>query len=289
MNQGMALIVLFLVFISNAEAQKRIVIYDAVERRPIEFANVVVLKMKKGSISNSEGVATLAFDKIAATDTILVSHISYDPRTILYKDFELLDSIKLQPRVSSLSEVLVTSRSMNIANFRKVRSLGYLQRTDDGLLYMRPGEQIALALPNTDRISGFLSAVKLHFDKLLPDATFRVRLKEINNDGTWGSELIRDGVVIKPSKLREKIDLRAYSVLFPRAGVVVILDYLGDGKSYQSRMDARYCVYRLTKQHPEANTFANFMDSYHWAHWNTVLRNQQNPLNAQIQVDILSE
>lgn len=268
----------------NAQQQK--VIVDISSNEPIEYVNVLFFKQKKGVITNQKGIIVFTDSNIRSDDTIIISHVSFEPLFFLYKDFQSLDTIRMKPRLASLNEVLI-SPTIDLSDFNNETNIGYFQQKDDGAFYMRAGEQLGLKIENKRKMRGLLKEVKLHFYKLVPNASFRLRIKKINEDGTIGDELIPNGVVIIPKKLKPVISLIEYGIMLPKSGIFVVIDYLGDGSNYSNRILAPPIKYTCTTRYSEQNTYTNYMDAYKWNHWKTILRNEKNPPNVQIQIKVL--
>ena len=280
------LIFLGILFSTITHAQQKKIVIDSLTNEPIEFVNVLSLNLRKGVISNQNGEFIFDEPKINISDTLVLSHIGYKTLYILFREFQSKDTLKLEPKQTFLSEVFVKTKSKE-KKFKNKTTLGYFQHKYEGALYMRPGEQIGLIIENKANLTGKISEVQLHFEKLVTNATFRLRIKKINKDQNIGEELLPEGIVIKPNSLKPIINLSEYDIPLTEYGVFVFIDYLGDGKNYSNRIYATPIKYALTNRHTGYNTFNNFMDAYKWNRWNVILRDEKNPQNAQIQIKVL--
>lgn len=280
-------VIILFCFNSLTVGQNQQVVVDAANNEPIEYVNVLVPKLRKGVFSNHNGNIYFNDAKITLDDTVLITHVSYQPLYFSYKNFLELDTIRMIRNSASLEEVVIKPL-VNLDDYINTVHLGYFNtKYTVGGLYMRVGEQIGLRIVNKDNLHGVLTEVKLHFEKLIPNASFRVRFKKINEDKSIGDELLQGGVIIKPKKLKQIINLSEYKILLPKYGIFVFLDFLGDGKIYANRMSSPYIVYACTTNFNEYNTFNNFMDAYKWNKWNHIIRNEKNPSNVQIQIKVL--
>ncbi len=279
---------ILLLISTSGNAQQKKVIVDASNNFPIEFANVLASKLQKGVISNQYGEIIWNITQIEKGDTITISHVSYESFYILFKDFEMSDTISLHKKLESLDEVMV-KKDVDFSDYKNQHTLGYFQKRYDGGMYMRPGQQLGLRIINSENVKGILFEVKLNFDKLLPNASFRIRIKKNDNKDNFKDDLIPGGIVITPTKLRTKIDLLKFKIFIPENGFFVDIDYLGDGNNYMNWMDAPYIIYKKSHKYNESNTYTNYMDGYKWNQVNSILKNEQNPSNAQIQIKVLSK
>ncbi len=269
-------------------AQKQKFILDAASKVPIEFANVLSIKLRTGVISTEGGVIKFDDKRLIDSDTITISHVSYKPLNILYKLYIQIDTIFLSPQPDSLLMVYIKP-NINTTDYQKENSFGFFSSKYNGSLWMRYGEQVGLVIDNKDKIQGLISQVRLHFEKILPNASFRIRIKKLQDDGSFGDDLLPNGIVFKPSKMKTTIDLLEYKLLFPKNGVFVDVMYLGDGSSYPDRMNSPHIMYRLTTRKPGFKTYTNLMDAYKWNRSSIIHPKEIYPQNAQIQITVLSK
>ncbi len=275
-------LVLFILCGINSYSQKQYIILDSVTKQPIEFANIVMLQFMKGTSSGKDGKAIFRDTGIAGKDSIAITHVSYHTLYFQFDEFKNLDTILLQPKYRDITEVVVISSKQ----YTHKKNLGFFQNKLEGLMSLRSGSQIALKIENPQNIQAVLSKVKLHFDKLVPDVRFRLRLIEINNDGSFGNDLIPNGLIFKPTTLKSSISLTEYNVFLPVNGVLICVDNLGDGKVYSSRLDEPVTSIRMTQRLSKPLTYVNYRDTK-WGIWNVAFSGYKIS-NAQIQLTILT-
>ena len=131
--------------------------------------------------------------------------------------------------------------------------------------------------------------MKLNFEKLLPQATLRIRIKKNDDKEIFAEDLLPNGIIIKPTRLKNTINLIGYKILLQPNGIFVEIEYLGNGNGYQNWMDAPYIIYKKTHWYKENNTYNNYMNAYKWNKWNSIIKNEKNPSNAQVQIMVLSK
>lgn len=96
-----------LIVVTSATAQRRIVVLDDSNGRPVPFANVystTVSKSVKATATDSAGVAVVRF----AFDRLNISHVNYAKREISNND--LKDTVWLTPKNVAIGEVVVTGQ-----------------------------------------------------------------------------------------------------------------------------------------------------------------------------------
>lgn len=283
----MKLIITILLIISvSVSAQEKKVFIDASNNKAIEFVNVVAPLLRNGVISNQNGEVFWNIHGLANDDTILITHVSYIPVFLSFNAFQLRDTIFLEPKFELLSDVII-KQDIDISLYRREITLGYHQNKYDGGFYMRPGQQLGVKIENSNYIKGLITKVNLHFEKIVPNATFRIRLKKYDQNGDIGEDLLQNGILIKPMKKRTSVNLIDYKIPFYKYGVFVAVDYLGDGNAYEKWMNAPYNILKKTHKYDQYNTYSNFMDAYKWNKLSSQIRNENYPSNAQIEVEIL--
>jgi hypothetical protein len=110
---------LFLMFTTESFAQETFVIsgkvLDASTSQPIAFASVGIKGKPMGTVTNSEGKFDFILTMKAQTDTLVVTNLGYHAYRVAVKDIKNPKNffITLQPRVYSISEVVITDEGTN--------------------------------------------------------------------------------------------------------------------------------------------------------------------------------
>lgn len=288
MNYLTISLIFLMIFASKGYGQKTIIVVDSATLHPIEAANAVVLKYKKGASSDFIGRITLNETRSGQHDTIAITHINYNPKLITLSEFLKSDSIFLTAKISDLDEFIVKS-NINIDEYKRKNIFGFFHfKEDNGFsnLGFRSGFQVGLKIENMNGLKGIISNIMLHFEKLPPRVKFRVRVMKINKDGSIGEDLLKDGIIITPHSRRPKINIKDHRIFFPSNGVFVCVDHLGDGKTYPSRLDEPISEIRMTHRHSKSLTY----DNYREVEWTLFpFKYKGKPTNAQIQVTVLSK
>lgn len=92
------------------------VVKDSETKNPIPYVNIGIVKKNVGTVSNNEGKFNLEIPSMFENDTIKLSSIGYQSKSILVKNFLSnlkADSIvELLPDVTKLKEVVVVSKKL---------------------------------------------------------------------------------------------------------------------------------------------------------------------------------
>lgn len=97
----------FLLFISYT-VNAQVVLIDKITKEPIPFVQVFDSEGKFYGMSNSSGVLDIQSLQNSETKKLILYHMSYTEFTGSIKDFLQAKNILLEPKVFSLSEVIVT-------------------------------------------------------------------------------------------------------------------------------------------------------------------------------------
>lgn len=103
---------IFFVFIFQlAEAQvKEFIVIDSRTKVPISAVSAFFSTSNEGSVTNADGKVKVYF--VNNTDTLKFSHVGYDPKKILLKDYLKADTIRLTPASILLKEVAIYSMDL---------------------------------------------------------------------------------------------------------------------------------------------------------------------------------
>lgn len=92
------------------------IIKDAETDKPIPYVNIGIVKKNKGTVSNPEGEFEFEIPSDLENDTLRLSSIGYQSKSVLVKDFianlKVNSVIKLSPEVTELEEVVVTNKKL---------------------------------------------------------------------------------------------------------------------------------------------------------------------------------
>jgi len=109
MKLSYSIILIFLSLFAEAQV-KEFIVADSLTKKPLSAVSAFFYTTNEGSITNSDGKVKVFF--INNTDTLTLSHVGYEPKNILLKDFIKVDTIRLTPSSILLKEVAVYSMDL---------------------------------------------------------------------------------------------------------------------------------------------------------------------------------
>ena len=109
MKLSLSIILTFLSLIAEAQV-KEFKVIDSRTKEPIGAVSAFFSASNEGSVTNADGKVKVYF--VNNTDSLLFSHVGYDPQKILLKDYLNVDTIRLTPASILLKEVSVYSMDL---------------------------------------------------------------------------------------------------------------------------------------------------------------------------------
>ncbi len=92
------------------------IIKDKETDKPIPYVNIGIVKKERGTVSTEEGKFEFEIPSNLLNDTIKISTIGYQPKSMLAKDFVAIlkvnQTINLDPKITELDEVVVTNKKL---------------------------------------------------------------------------------------------------------------------------------------------------------------------------------
>jgi|GEM_PF-3227480 len=190
---------------------------------PLPYSNIGIKNNAGGSFSDDRGYFKVKAD---TKDTLLISSIGYETRTILANIFK--DRITLKTSVTILSEVQVKSKRLKAV----LVELGYRKSKFTGV--MLSNTQYSQRIQNETGKEGYIKDVyyKAHLSSSAGYNNGKVRIRVYQVDpltGLPGEDLLHENVILNIEKKQKlvKTDISKYGIQIPRAGVYLGLDFLG--------------------------------------------------------------
>ena len=109
MKLSLSIILTFLSLIAEAQV-KEFKVIDSRTKEPIGAVSAFFSASNEGSVTKADGKVKVYF--VNNTDSLLFSHVGYDPQKILLKDYLNVDTIRLTPASILLKEVSVYSMDL---------------------------------------------------------------------------------------------------------------------------------------------------------------------------------
>lgn len=180
------LLLVILINISGAFAQTQKLtgfIKDAESGDPLPFIIVAVKGTGNGTTSDING--NFSLDGLSANDTLVFSYVGYLTQSIRVGSQNLL-TVKLQPKLQELNEVVVTALGVN----RQKRELGYSTEKVEGMQIQQSNSPNIL-----NAITGKVSGVQITNPDGVDGGTTRITIRGNNNiSGNNQPLIVVDGI-----------------------------------------------------------------------------------------------
>jgi hypothetical protein len=238
----LTLLVLFFINI-NSFSQNTIIkgkIKDKHSKKPLAYANIMLLNFTHGSTSDSNGNFVLNLNTSELNDTLEISYLSYKKKLIPLKNYNNED-ILLQADSIKLSEISVkpsskenNSRTKTINSFKKNSTFVRYSLEDTAsnlFLPSRPFEPISevLRFPrlNTSK-KAYLKDIEIMLYSFGVEASAKLRI--LYGDSVVGPkyDLIDSNFIIKTHKSKEKIkiSIAKYNIRLDSLDIFIGVEYL---------------------------------------------------------------
>ena len=103
--------IIFIFLSLLAEAQiKEFIVIDSQTREPLNAVSAFFSALNQGSVTNAEGKVKIFFTN--KTDSLVFSHVGYDPKKIVLEDYLNVDTIRMRTTSILLKEVAVYSMDL---------------------------------------------------------------------------------------------------------------------------------------------------------------------------------
>jgi hypothetical protein len=106
MKLSLAIVLIFLNLFAEAQV-KEFVVIDSRTKEPLNAVSTFFSASNEGSVTNADGKVKIHF--VNNTDSLLFTHVGYNPKKIVLKDYLNVDTIRLTPSSILLKEVAVYS------------------------------------------------------------------------------------------------------------------------------------------------------------------------------------
>lgn len=235
---------IFLLFPGLLTAQDTIqlngVIYDAVTKKPVPYANVGIFEHGIGTVSNDSGQFFIQIPNVKQYDSLTFSRIGYhaQKRSLAVLLKEKKNEVWLSPKTFRLKEVKIASKKLNArikGNKTKARSIML------GLNSRNLGHEIGTLIRLPDK-PVYIEDFNFHIISNRPDSV-KFRLNIYHYDKEIGKNLLKKNIYFTvPGKVLGdyQVDLRKYNIevqgnIF--VSVEVLVNYISQGPDPSKKFD----------------------------------------------------
>lgn len=190
----------------------------------VPYVNIVVVGKKGGAYSDEEGRFMISVDK---TDSLVFSSVGYKRLTIAVQSI-IHGQVFLQQDLTILESVTVNANKEKVKT--KSATFGYINTSRRSLISAGiPGIQFAVYIENTLRQEGYIEEFLLGI-RTENKARIRIRLYTPSNQKGVGEEITKQNLLFDVSGNHKslKLDVAKYNLPFPKEGIIVAVEFLGE-------------------------------------------------------------
>lgn len=201
-------------------------IINSETKKIIPYVNIGIIKLRKGTVSNSEGMFSLAYSSLS--DSITFSVIGYQLKRISVSDMLEMKRVQLEPKIYDMQEIVVKSNTYNNAKVfgnkqsKKGQSFGF----GSGELGSEIGARI--------KVRKEILIESAHFTVNFTGSDsmkYRINLYEMDGNSI-GDNLIKENLIISGKQERGtiSIDLSELNIT-TKTDVLLSLEWIEHGKT----------------------------------------------------------
>ncbi|MDI1254727.1 MAG: carboxypeptidase-like regulatory domain-containing protein [Flavobacterium sp.] len=215
-------IIIFFLFIKfSLSAQVKGIVIDS-QGNPVPYVNIWVENENNGTTSEKNGSFSINLEDKAKM--LIFSAVGFEKLKLKASDAE---KVILKQAVFELDEVVIKQPTGG-----QLIEIGTYKKSDIHFYYGcwdKPWT-IAKFFSNNDSIgaTSFIKKITIMSESYKNNATFKVRLFEVNDDGSPGNDLLGENIIVKvkSGKHNNEVDLTPYKIIFPEKGFFVSIEFL---------------------------------------------------------------
>lgn len=210
--------ILFLFFSTLVSAQIKGIVVDE-NNKPIPYVSIWVENENIGTTSEENGHFEIhVSDK---NKNLIFSSLGFEKKIIKATDAEM---VKLVPTAYNLKEVVILNKKETKQKEIGQTNGGVLQAFDNG---PRMDAKFFPYSPSYKKTK-FIKQVTIFTDSNIENATIKIHLYGVDDNGFPGDELLgKDFIVtIKKGVLKHKIDITEFNLIMPSKGIFVAYEKL---------------------------------------------------------------
>jgi len=194
-------------------------ITDAETGKPIPYVNIWIENGATGVTSEENGTFALL---VPSDKNLVFSAMGYETRTIKLADAQ---TVKLNPIIFDLDEVVIAKPTREIK-----LEIGGSKEFPHTYASGQTPWIYAKYFPFTNDYSKvkYIKNAVIFTKSPIKNATFKLRIFEVDANGLPGMDLINEDVVItvKKGKQRNVIDVTKFNITFPNNGIFIAYEWM---------------------------------------------------------------
>lgn len=269
-------IVSLILFSCKTFSQIRGVVYDIIDKKPIEYINIWKKNRKIGGTTNSKG--EFYIDNIKESDTIVLSCLGYKEKIVLVKKN---DTLYLSPHDYELDEVVIktpkNTRFNTIKNYKKLRKIKNLFFIGKEYQY-----KLALFIPNSEKTNETSFLKKLVFvsnNSLDRNVKMRISIVFPKEDGSPSDFFHINELVNISSGINEnEFSFDKEKIIIPKEGFFIVFErfFNEENKLYNKHYETNKKLIEYSYQPSLGVVKANSNDNVWWGYGGKWIKAPEN-------------
>jgi hypothetical protein len=233
---GITIILLLVHLLSFTQTKlKEIYVIDSSTKKPIPFVHIITKSDKNCRITNFNGIF-YGDSLINTTDSIIISCIGYNQKTIHPRNLYKNNPINLNPKKYKINEVEIKEKKTRYKN-KKIgmkKEPGSIFPKSNVNFFCKTGEILAYWVQNNNSYQGYISKVNVYItDKGYPNSFFRLHVYKCStHDIKPGKELLQQNILAHGNLGNEwvTINISKYNIQIPENGFFIGIEWLPETK-----------------------------------------------------------
>ena len=271
------ILIISLLVSTFANSQIKAIVINSETKEKIPFVNIWIENENIGTTSNEKGEFTLNANN---TQKIIFSAIGYENLTL--KTTSIKNTVKLKPKITELSEIIVTSKKITkenvVGKFKKSKINFYFACNTNPWIFARYFKY-KLDYEETP----FLKTIRVLTNSNVKNAKFNIRLYNINEKGEPEGYIYNKNIIgiAKKGKKITEVNLSDLNIEFPKQGFFVAIEWLiieTNKHKYKYTMKGSKKKLKGISYEPSIGTVPTGTDENSWVFnrgkWKKVWRNK---------------
>ena len=214
--------------IGNTQNIARKFVLDEETQTTIPFVKIQLKNNSKGWITDANGVFDVNIDQLKESDIFLLSAMGYQNLMVSYKQFNDSSIITMLPKIFTLNEVEIKTRSYKKGYLGQRRRASNKSPYDYGVSHdVKYDYKEAIYIPNTYGAEGIIESVNLFVHK---GSKSPIKIELYGNDIIKGEPTVN--LLDKPLLVKEEEDrkwltvsLKNENISIPKNGFYIAIDW----------------------------------------------------------------
>ncbi len=227
--------IILIILLSNMASGNPIkilgIIKDSESHKPVSFANVAIVEVKKGTSSDYNGIFELNIDSSDLNRNLYISCLNYKDLRIKISELTIgkRNEISLEKRIYEVPEIVVSSKKekkkeITLNKLKKSKINGRLTCYNLPLIHAR-------YFPYDSRLENVnhIKYINIAFKKCRKKKKSKVRIRILSNHSEYNmpdKDILCEDLIVFVKSGITKIDISKYNITMPRDGVFVSVEWL---------------------------------------------------------------